>query len=106
VSGTHRLSDVESTQVLAAVRAAVNEAAASLRKLRQWCDDSEAAARSEDLCFRDCPARFEARMELIEEVRSLLPPIPEAAEGVDMDGTRVTPGEDREYFHGGTDSGN
>lgn len=97
------LSGVDSSVILGAVRDAVNEASASLRAIREWCDRAEVAARSEELCWRDCPARFEARMELIEEVRALLPPVPEVAEEVEMEGTRVT--FDREY-PGGTDSGN
>ena len=84
------------------VAVAVNQAAHAIRAVREWCDAAEAAARSEELCSRDCRARFEARMELIEEVRALLPPVPEAAGEVDM-GTRVTRDDDREYPGGGED---
>lgn len=45
----------------------------AFRALREWCDRSESAARNEPL-DRDDPAVFEARMQLIDEVRSLLSP--------------------------------
>ncbi len=67
---------------------AINRAAETVRKLREWCESTEADARkvaescgcSEDnepcpLCRSVC----ERQLALVEEVRALLPPIPEAA---------------------------
>jgi hypothetical protein len=72
---------VDSDQVRAVISAevakAVNEASASLRGLRDLCDRAEVAARNEPLNFRDSVAVFEARMELIDQVRALLPPLGE-----------------------------
>lgn len=54
------------------VAEAVNEAAAALRAVREWCDRTERAAstsNSEDV--------FQARMELVDEVRRLLPAVGE-----------------------------
>lgn len=41
--------------------------------LREWCDRTEGTARAEPLCVTGCSCQFEARMQLIDEVRSLLP---------------------------------
>lgn len=91
-----------------AVAQAITQAAGTVRKIREWCDTTETGAltvlRSCD-CSGDgepcplCRSVGERQLALVEEVRSLLPPVPEAAEGVEQvsDGTRVTRGEDREY---------
>jgi len=62
-----------------AIAEAVNEAAKSLRDIREWCDRSEAAARAEPLCHTGCSCRFDTRMQLIDEVRGLLPSLPVSA---------------------------
>lgn len=48
--------------------------AASVRALRDWCDKTAAAARVEPLSFTDSEPVFQARMQLVDEVRALLPP--------------------------------
>ncbi len=78
---------------------AINRAAETVRKIREWCDQTEDDAVNvpcghPDGC--DCGVMAATTLALVEEVRSLLPPVPEAAEEVDMDGTRVTR-DDREY---------
>jgi len=96
VSGQHRLSGVDSTQILGAVRSVVNEASASLRAIREWCDDANkivCSHQSEHECIR-----CDAIKDCAAAVRSLLPDVPPAVEGVEqVDGTRVTRGDDREY---------
>jgi hypothetical protein len=58
--------------------AAVN--AATVRVLRGWCDRTEAAARTEPLSFTDSEPVFQARMQLVDEVRALLPPAEDTAD--------------------------
>lgn len=72
----------------------------ALTALREWCDRTEAETREWMARHNpDCECEVgETYLNAVEEVRSLLPPVPEAAEGVNPLGTRVT--------RGGTDSGN
>lgn len=90
------LSGMDNAVILGAVRDAVNEASASLRAVRDWCDMADqiiCSHTSEHECVR-----CEAIRDCASAIRSLLPDVPPAAEGVEqVDGTRVTPGEDREY---------
>lgn len=84
---------------------AINDAAATVRKIREWCDQAESGA----YCSHDAPPLRECETcELVSqmagEVRSLLPPVPEAAGEVEMEDDNFTR-DDREY-PGGTDSGN
>lgn len=90
------------------VAEAVNEAAASLRKIREWCDRTEAETREWMTRHNpDCECEVgETYLNAVEEVRSLLPPVPEAAEEVNPLGIRVTRGDDRDLSVGGSDSGN
>lgn len=97
MTGQHRLSGADSTQILGAVRAVVNEASTALRKIREWCDAQKPCAIG-----KGC-VRCAVRAELVEEVRSLLPPLPEAAGEVEMEDDNFTR-DDREYPAGGTDS--
>lgn len=81
------------------VAKAINEAAGTVRKIREWCD---IAASGNAYCqHEEAPRECESCdlvALLVEEVRALLPPVPEAAEEVEqVDGTRVTRGDDREY---------
>lgn len=84
---------------------AINQAAESLRKVREYCDQLDQAVarcveRSGDYPCTPCIERA----RIAKDIRALLPEIPEAAGEVDMD--------DREYPGGGeddtagTDSGN
>lgn len=64
---------------------AINRAAETLNKIRVWCDAEAAEAEAAMCCAEaDCVNRATAaaRLASIEEVRSLLPPLPEAAEEV------------------------
>ena len=47
--------------------------AAAVRAIRDWCDKTEAATRAEPLRWSDSEAVFQARMDLVDEVRALLP---------------------------------
>lgn len=76
---------------------AINKAAETLNKVRAWCDTAESGAycpHDAPPLGRDCET-CDLVAHMVEDVRNLLPPLPEAAEEVDMDGTRVT--RDREY---------
>lgn len=86
---------------------AINQVAETLNKIREWCDTTEDRAVNVQCGHPngcDCGVMAATTLTLVEEVRSLLPPIPEAAGEVDMDGTRVT--RDREYPAGGGSTGN
>jgi hypothetical protein len=58
---------------------AVNEAAKSLREIREWCDRTDELVDRTDPCCDRCDARNETRAELAAEVRALLPSLPESA---------------------------
>lgn len=70
-----------------AIAAAVNQAAHALRAVREWCDTAEHDV-TESLSMHNVACTCEGcehgliRRALVEEVRNLLPPIPDAAEGV------------------------
>lgn len=74
----------------------VNDVARSLRAVREWCDDADKVVcshQSEHECVR-----CEAIKDCAAAVRTLLPDVPPSVGEVEqVDGTRVTPGEDREY---------
>lgn len=61
-----------------AVAMSIAKTAVTVIALREWCDKTEAAARFEPLSFTDSEAVFQARMQLIDEVRALLPPVHES----------------------------
>jgi hypothetical protein len=54
---------------------AYGEAAAALLAIREWCDRTQHAAS-----MTESEPVFQARMELVDEVRSLLPPVPAVGE--------------------------
>ncbi len=98
--GTFLVRPVDADRVREAISGvvadAINRAAETLTKIREWCDDADkivCSHQSEHECVRcgaikDCAAA----------IRSLLPVIPPSAGEVDVEqeGTRVTP-SDREY---------
>ena len=113
--GTFLIRPVDSRAVREAIAGvaakAINEAAATVRKLRAWCDATEADALNvlascgcsgDDEPCGSCRGVGERQLALVEEVRALLPPVPAVAEEVDM--------SDREYpgdgDNAGVDSGN
>lgn len=59
-----------------AVAIAINQAAGAIRAVREWCDTQKPCAIG-----KGC-VRCAVRAEVVEEVRNLLPPVPEAAEEV------------------------
>lgn len=50
----------------------------AVQAIREWCDKTEAAAHAEPLVWRHSEAVFQARMDLVDEVRALLPSAEEA----------------------------
>lgn len=54
---------------------AAAENAEAIRKVRDWCDRTDAAARTEPLSFTDSEPVFQARMQLVDEIRALLPEV-------------------------------
>ena len=48
--------------------------ATAIRSLREWCDKTQAAASGDQ-----SEPVFQARMQLVDEVRALLPEVPPAA---------------------------
>lgn len=71
---------------------------AALRAIREWCDRQKSCAIG-----KGC-VRCAVRAQLVEEVRALLPPVPEVAEEVEMEDATFTR-RDREY-PGGTKPSN
>lgn len=90
-------SDTVRKAISGVVADAINRAAETVRKIREWCDTADAGAYCSHKPTpqgRECET-CELVSQMVEEVRALLPPVPEVAEEVDMDGARVT--RDREY---------
>lgn len=100
--GTFLVRPVDADRVREAISGvvadAINRAAETVRKIREWCDDADqivCSHQSEHECIR-----CDAVKDCAAAVRTLLPDVPSEGEGVDM-GTRVTRG-DREYPGGGS----
>lgn len=51
------------------------KAEGAIAQARRWCDKTEAAAKSEPLSLTADEAVFQARMQLVDEVRALLPEV-------------------------------
>lgn len=64
-----------------AVRHAVNEAAQALHSIRYWCDEADKRIREECIVQQliDCDVHGEVH-DLVTQVRSLLPALPETTE--------------------------
>lgn len=100
------LSGVDSSVLLGAVRDAVNEAAGALRAVREWCDTTEKDTREWMKRHNpECECEVgETYLNAVDQVRALLPPVPEVAEEVEMEDATFTR-RDREY-PGGTKPSN
>lgn len=80
------LSGLDNAALLVAVRDAVNEAAGALKAIREWCDTTEKDTREWMKRHNpECECEVgETYLSAVDQVRALLPPVPEAAGEVGM----------------------
>lgn len=88
--------------IAAQVAEAVNQAAAGMRRVREYCDrvEHEVTTRQPEERAETTSWWLAGQLAAVVEIRALLPPVPADSGEVDMEGTRVTfvgDDEDREY---------